>query len=248
MNSKKFFEEVTGLKPNNEILNIMDNLNYGYDFEKSRAPNQSLKDSLINLAEKVSNKETSFFRDEEVFEIIKKKILKDKMKIWSAGCSYGQEPYSLALLRDNIIQNKDFKIYATDISQSVIESGRKGNFSIYRKDEKKRINKFLPFLSKTFKIDNLNNLKIQIPNLVKRQINFYQHNLLDEPPTIKFDFIMCRNVLIYMNNESRIRIFKNLQKAIKPMGWLAMGSADPKPPKLWKMHMINNTIFWQFIG
>ena len=76
MNSKKIFEEVTGLKPNNEILNIMDNLNYGYNFEKSRGPNQSLKDSLINLAEKVSNKETSFFRDEEVFEIIKQKILK----------------------------------------------------------------------------------------------------------------------------------------------------------------------------
>ena len=71
MNNKKIFEEVTGLKPNNEILNIMDNLNYDYDFEKGRGPNQT----LINLAEKVSNKETSFFRDEKVFEIIKKKIL-----------------------------------------------------------------------------------------------------------------------------------------------------------------------------
>ena len=248
MNKNKFFEKVTGLKPNNEIIQILEKLNYKFDFENKKIVDQSLLKIFNNLAEKVSNKETSFFRDEAVFQTIKNQILKDKMKIWSAGCSFGQEAYSLALLWDNILQNKQFEIYATDISQTVIESAQKGNFSIYRKDEKKRINKFLPFLSKTFKIDNLNNLKIQIPNLVKRQINFYQHNLLDEPPTIKFDFIMCRNVLIYMNNESRIRIFKNLQKAIKPMGWLAMGSADPKPPKLWKMHMINNTIFWQFIG
>ena len=71
---------------------------------------------------------------------------------------------------------------------------------------------------------------------------------MDEPPKLKFDFIMCRNVLIYMNKEARLRVFENLEKVINPMGWLVMGSADPKPPKPWKMHVISNAIFWQFIG
>ena len=57
---------------------------------------------------------------------------------------------------------------------------------------------------------------------------------------------MCRNVLIYMNKEARELVFKNLELAIKPMGWLVMGSADPKPPKPWKMFSINNSIFWQY--
>ena len=54
---------------------------------------------------------------------------------------------------------------------------------------------------------------------------------------------MCRNVLIYMNKEARELVFKNLELAIKPMGWLVMGGADPKPPKPWKMFSINNSIF-----
>jgi len=51
-----------------------------------------------------------------------------------------------------------------------------------------------------------------------------------------------------MNKEARLRVFENLEKVINPMGWLVMGSADPKPPKPWKMHVISNAIFWQFIG
>jgi len=89
-------------------------------------------------------------------------------------------------------------------------------------------------------------LQITIPNEIKDKINFFQHNLLTSPPLKKFDLIMCRNVLIYMNKEARELVFKNLELAIKPMGWLVMGSADPKPPKPWKMFSINNSIFWQY--
>ena len=131
MNKNKFFEKVTGLKPNNEIIQILENLNYKFDFENKKIVDQSLLKIFNNLAEKVSNKETSFFRDEAVFQTIKNQILKDKMKIWSAGCSFGQEAYSLALLWDNILQNKQFEIYATDISKTVIERAQKGNFSIF---------------------------------------------------------------------------------------------------------------------
>ena len=148
MNKNKFFEKVTGLKPNNEIIQILENLNYKFDFENKKIVDQSLLKIFNNLAEKVSNKETSFFRDEAVFQTIKNQILKDKMKIWSAGCSFGQEAYSLALLWDNILQNKQFEIYATDISKTVIERAQKGNFSIYRKDEKKKNLHFFAFTLK----------------------------------------------------------------------------------------------------
>ena len=246
MINKHVFEKITGLKPNNDVLNVLNNFPYNQYSQNNIKLSLSTISKITNLAEMVSNHETSFFRDFEVYQILKNMILRNKMKIWSAGCSYGQEAYSLAMLHESNSKLENFNIYASDISKKAVMTAIKGNYSIYRKDEQKRIKMFLPILSKKLKKNNLNNLQITIPNEIKDKINFFQHNLLTSPPLKKFDLIMCRNVLIYMNKEARELVFKNLELAIKPMGWLVMGSADPKPPKPWKMFSINNSIFWQY--
>ena len=246
MINKHIFEKITGLKPNNDILNILNNPPYNQNSQNNIKLSLSTISKITNLAEMVSNHETSFFRDLEVYQIIKDMILRNSMKIWSAGCSYGQEAYSLAMLSENISKQQNFRIYASDISKSAVMKAIKGQYSVYRKDEQKRIKIFLPFFSKKLKKNNQNNLQIIIPNKIKDKINFFQHNLLTSPPLKELDLIMCRNVLIYMNKEARELVFKNLELAIKPMGWLVMGGADPKPPKPWKMFSINNSIFWQY--
>ena len=218
MDNKHIFEQITGLKPNKDILKILNNTPYGKTYKNNIKLSTSTISKITNLAEMVSNHETSFFRDLEVYQIIKSMILSNEMKIWSAGCSYGQEAYSLAMLNGNSTKLQNFKIYASDISKKAVMTAIKGNYSIYRKDEQKRLTLFSPIFSKKLKKDNLN----------------------------KFDLIMCRNVLIYMNKEARELVFKNLEGAIRSKGWLVMGSADPKPPKPWKMFSINNSIFWQY--
>ena len=243
---KKIFEQVTGLKPNKKIIKMLDDLTFSLKDKNHKDLDPYVVTQLNRIAEKVINNETSFFRDNEVFQVIKDKFLNDAIKIWSAGCSFGQEAYSLALLKYYFEQNKKFQIYATDISKKVLESAKEGTYQIHRTSEKKRILSFLPNLSSQLGKNVNNNLELKMPTLIKDKISFNQHNLLTPPHKIEFDLIMCRNVLIYMNEEARHKVFKNLSHAIKPMGWLVMGSADPKPPKPWKMFSVKNGIFWQY--
>ena len=98
MINKHIFEKITGLKPNNDVLNILNNPPYNQNSQNNIKLSLSTISKITNLAEMVSNHETSFFRDLEVYQIIKDMILRNNMKIWSAGCSYGQEGYSLAML------------------------------------------------------------------------------------------------------------------------------------------------------
>ena len=110
MIKKHIFEKITGLKPNNDVLNILNNPPYNQNSQNNIKLSLSTISKITNLAEMVSNHETSFFRDLDVYQIIKDMILRNSMKIWSAGCSYGQEAYSLAMLSENISKQQNFRI------------------------------------------------------------------------------------------------------------------------------------------
>ena len=130
MDNKHIFEQITGLKPNKDILKILNDTPYGKTYKNNTKLSTTTISKITNLAEMVSNHETSFFRDLEVYQIIKSMILSNEMKIWSAGCSYGQEAYSLAMLNDNSTKLQNFKIYASDISKKAVMTAIKGNYSI----------------------------------------------------------------------------------------------------------------------
>lgn len=185
---------------------------------------------LIDLA---TNNETSFFRDSKpfnaLFEVIIPDMLKEsplkKIDIWCAGCSSGQEPYSIVMgakERCAILKDTAYTIDASDISTEILSKAKSGQYTNLD------VQRGLPtnYLVKYFDQNEVNNSWI-IKNDLKQQIKFYEFNLLDAHyPVNKYDIIFCRNVLIYQNKENRLKILNGFFQALKPGGVLFMGSGE----------------------
>ena len=174
---------------------------------------------------------TNFFRDEAAFKVIANKLLpslfnvnkKTKtLRIWVAGCSTGEEVYSLAILFQNYIAlhklKFDFKIFATDIDRKAIQIASTG---IYPVNNIADIEKSL--LEKYFmKAGD----RIQIVKAIREKIVFSYHDVTKDPPFIRMDMISCRNLLIYFNNNTQNKVLHNFQYALNKSGFLFLGSSE----------------------
>ncbi len=197
-----------------------------------------LTSSLINqIVDTLTTNETYFFRDQHPFETLKKDIFPDlfqkrasekKINIWSAACSTGQEPYSIAILLSEYFQNflntYRVSIYATDISESSLKKAKEG---IYNQIE---VNRGLPvtFLVKYFKQAGGN---WQIDEKVKKLVKFEFLNLLEIDKKVRdtFDLIFCRYVLIYFSKEVKAKVFQSLWKTLNKGGYLLLGATEIPP-------------------
>jgi chemotaxis protein methyltransferase CheR len=176
--------------------------------------------------------ETYFFREQNQLKAFDEEILaelKDKkrdrktLKIWSAGCSTGEEPYTIAMI---ICERGDFvgwdvDIYGSDINQRVLQSARKG---IYRKNSFRTTE---PNMKDKYFVNEDGLYKII--DSVKQNVNFSYLNLLDPYKTKflgKMDVIFCRNVLIYFDNASRKKVIDNLYDCLADGGYLLLGHAE----------------------
>lgn len=169
---------------------------------------------------------SEFYRNPEQWRLLENKIfpyLFDKfgnnIKIWSAACSTGDEPYTLAMVLGKFVPLSRIQIIATDIDKQVLEKAQLG---IY--DEKSL--KGLPneFKSKYFK--NLDNRRYQINDEVKKCVKFSQHNLLKDPYPERCDLIVCRNVMIYFTEEAKQVMYQKFNDSLKPEGILFVGSTE----------------------
>jgi len=173
---------------------------------------------------------TEFFRDSEAFETLEiylDSYLKDKpqhyeLRIWSVGCSSGEEVYSLAILIAKISKklNKmfDIHIFATDINNISLEKARKG---FYSKESLKNIDKNL--IDEYFvKVDN----GYKVIQQLRQQIVFTNHNILNDPPFINQDIIICRNVLIYILPNIQKEILTLFHHSLKEDGLFFLGSSE----------------------
>jgi len=224
---------------------------------------QKLKTSLTpqllaQLIDALTTNETYFFRDEHPFVALKNTVLPELFKlrqkdgvvnIWSAACSTGQEPYSVAMLIlehfSAYLNSVRINIYATDISISAIEKAKKG---VYNQIE---VNRGLPvqYLVKYFK---QNGAHWEIDPRVKAMVKFEVVNLLEADKKIrtKFDLILCRYVLIYFAKETKEKVFRALWNALNPLGYLLLGATELppcSPPDMEKV-MIGKTIFYKKKG
>lgn len=170
------------------------------------------------------NQETSFFRDAAVLDAVAAAAgamgtgEKRRIRIWSAGCSTGQEPLSLAMLFHESRFEAD--IVATDISETALARARRGRFSQFE------IQRGLPVRRMVQWFDNPDGDWAARPELV-RKIQFRQHNLAADPaPPGKFDIILCRNVLLYFSAAVRRHVFNTLASAIRPGGLLVLGAGE----------------------
>ena len=166
---------------------------------------------------------TEFFRNPEIFNEFEKVIkqyldFKNSLKIWSAACSTGAEPYSLAMMLKEAAPNVNHKIIATDIDNTILERAKKGEYS---KQEVKTIPK--PLMNKYFKEEGNNYL---IDNNIKRMVTFKKHDLILDNYENNFDVIVCRNVVIYFNQDIKDKIYDKFSKSLKKGGILFVGATE----------------------
>ncbi|MFW5499680.1 MULTISPECIES: CheR family methyltransferase [unclassified Maridesulfovibrio] len=182
----------------------------------------------------ISTHETSFFRDNHPFIAIRNKVLPElvkkrrsgaKIKIWCAASSTGQEPYSLSMLIHEWsrtvggISPDDFSILATDISGTVIERAKQGLFS--------RLEKSRGLPSGYDKYFEKNGINWQVGPSVKSLVTFKKFNLLDSFRSLgQFDFVMCRNVLIYFDDATKIDIIHRIHDLLPDKGYLMLGATE----------------------
>ncbi len=177
---------------------------------------------------------TSFFRDEKVFDnlcrsvfphLIKNETDKDPIRIWVAGCSTGEEAYSMAICIKEFLGEKassgtyqKVQIFATDISEPAIEKARTG---LYRKNEidglsAQRLDEFFTKINGSY----------HIVRQIRDMCVFSVHNLLKDPPFGKIDFISCRNVLIYMDPFLQKKALTTFHYALNAGGFLLLGKSE----------------------
>ncbi len=169
---------------------------------------------------------SEFWRNPEQWTMLEKEILPylfgkfgKKIKIWSAACSTGDEPYSLVMLLSKFMPLTDIKIIATDIDKQVLEKAQLG---LYNDKSLKGLPK--EFISQHF--TKINDRTFQISDKIKSRVEFKQHNLLKDTYPTSCDMIVCRNVLIYFTEEAKNEIYLKFNDALKNEGILFVGSTE----------------------
>lgn len=178
--------------------------------------NEFLDRMTINVSE--------FYRNAKRWEVLEKTILPDlikkngSLKIWSAACSTGEEPYTLAMVLSKHIPLANLKILATDIDENVLAKARLGVYSDRSLNEvpKDALNKFFQKDGSYFKVTEE----------IKRAVTFKKQNLLSDPFAGPFDLIVCRNVLIYFTEEAKDGLYHKFSAALRPGGILFVGSTE----------------------
>ena len=171
----------------------------------------------INVSEFYRNPEQWQILDKEVFPTLVQKFGKN-LKIWSAACSTGDEPYSLVMALSKHVPLNQIKIIATDIDKQVLDKARLGLYN-----EKSIASVPEEFKKKYFKKIGAS---YQIADEIKRQVEFKEHNLLKDSYPSGCHLIVCRNVLIYFTEEAKEEIYKKFNDALTKEGVLFIGSTE----------------------
>lgn len=167
---------------------------------------------------------SEFYRNAQRWKVLQDKIFPQlleknkRLKIWSAACSTGEEPYSLAMVLSNHIPLRDISIQATDLDKGVIEQAKVG---LYGARSIKEVPKDI--VDRYFIKEGTH---YQVVDEIKRTVTFRQHNLLEDRYEPNHDLIVCRNVMIYFTEEAKDQIYRNFSKALKIGGILFVGSTE----------------------
>jgi chemotaxis protein methyltransferase CheR len=184
------------------------------------------------VVEALLNNETYFFRDRTPFDLLSRHALpqlkerrksKRRIRIWSAGCSTGQEAYSLAMLfAENEAEWSGWSIdiLGTDVSGTMVDRARSGTYSQFEVQRGLAIGQTVRWFEEC-----ADGWRVVEP--LRRSIRFQGHNVLKPPPAPgEFDIILCRNVLLYLNPEKRTLAFERLASGLAGDGWLMLGAGE----------------------
>lgn len=199
---------------------------------------ESSGEEMIMLINEISTNVTSFFREPSQWDFLEKEVVKyeankkKELRIWSAACSSGQEPYTIAIFLLSLLKNPkewDIKILATDISENILKKAIEGRYTANEIGAlpKNMLLKF--FDKKSVATKHGSEVVYDIKEFVKSMITFRSFNLVygsytKIPP--KFDMIFCRNVMIYFDKETKEGVVKNLSSKIVADGYFFIGHSE----------------------
>ncbi len=174
---------------------------------------------------------TEFFREPLEFKFLKEKVLPylssyAHIKIWDAGCSQGMTTYSLAIILHEMDLLKKTQIYATDFNNKIVESAKKGSYSI---DKLEIANKNYLEYQGDFSFEkyiNKTEHKFEIKDYLKEKILFFNHNLALDKSMNEFQLILCKNVLIYFDSNLKERVVKLFDDSLCINGFLSIGKNE----------------------
>lgn len=174
---------------------------------------------------------TAFFRERHHFDYLKKTLIPDllhknirsrRLRIWSAGCSTGEEPYSIAMVLRSFssLSTWDTKILATDLDSNVVSSGRTGKFGIERAAS-------IPAEYRKYIHIDEDSAQMEVREEVRKLVTFNQLNLLHAwPMKGSFDVIFCRNVVIYFDVPTQTKLFDRYAEILNTDGHLFIGHSE----------------------
>lgn len=199
---------------------------YGEYFQMITADNG--KTELQIAVDLLTTNETHFFREPKHFDFLRQCILPERqagkaLRIWSAACSSGEEPYSIAMQMDEILGNGPWEIVASDLSSRVLEQARTGLYPIERMSE-------IPsyyLANYCLKGTGSQEGTLLIERKLRERVQFIQHNLTEEPPKLgEFDAIFLRNVMIYFDQDTKRQVVSRLLRLLRPGGYFLVGHSE----------------------
>ncbi len=213
------------------------------------------KEEVLYFTNAMTTNLTSFFRENHHFEYLSDVVLPELMKIksdtrkiriWSAGCSTGEEAYSIAMTVKKVVPASwDVKILATDLDSNVVSTGKNG---IYKIERVEGIDKAL--LKRWFlKGSGKNSGNVIVNSELKEMVSFRQLNLMENwPMKGLMDIIFCRNVVIYFDRPTQARLFERYAKVIHPDGRLFVGHSESLLKVTDRFELIGNTVYRKKAG
>ncbi len=217
------------------LLNMVDRANlktFGEYFELLEKDKHEYAVFLDRMTINVSE----LFRNPEKWAELREKLLpamlkeKKSLKVWSAGCSYGAEPYTLAILLDQLAANRGHTLHATDLDQNILAKAREGRFT------EADVRNIVPAVLTTYFAEDPKAAgaplladttpRFQVLPRIRSQVAFRAHNLLADRFETGYDLICCRNVVIYFTDDAKNRLFEKFYAALAPGGIFFVGGTE----------------------
>ncbi|WP_335869718.1 CheR family methyltransferase [Bacillus sp. 2205SS5-2] len=184
------------------------------------------KDSALlnDFLDRMTINVTEFYRNQKRWEVLENKILprlfreNKKIKIWSAACSTGEEPYTISMIMSNLAPSSSFSVLATDLDENAIQKAKRAVYPSRSLNE-------VPAKIKTkyFKQDGD---FFSVAEGIKKCVTYKQHNLLADSFDRQFDLVICRNVMIYFTEEAKDQLYKKFNDSLRPGGVFFVGSTE----------------------
>jgi len=198
------------------------------EFEQIVLENSKIfKDLFLNISVNI----TTFYRNPELFKYLRQEILPKldsflNIRVWCAGCSSGEEPYSLAIFLKELGLYEKSTIYATDINSEILKSAKNGLYS------KEAYSRFLKNYYKAGGNESFSSYFIdygdfvEVQEDIKKNILFFQHNLVKGGKINDFQLVFCRNVMIYFDSDLKVKVFNLFHESMDNYSFLVLGESE----------------------